>query len=99
VIECGGAGLGSRSFLEGRCGYVLECIPRITVKNPYEPPTYGVRNLAIERRMAGNPPASLEGEDEAESVTVGDEDDAKKAEKAAPANKARKAAPANKGKK
>lgn len=34
----------------------------MTVKNPYEPPTYGVRNLAIERRMAGKPPASVKAE-------------------------------------
>lgn len=66
----------------------------MTVKNPYEPPTYGVRSLAIERRIAGKPPASVDGGDE-----VGDEDDAEKARKAAPSNKARKAAPANKGKK
>lgn len=24
----------------------------MTIKNPYEPPTYGVRHLAIERRIA-----------------------------------------------
>jgi hypothetical protein len=68
----------------------------MAVKNPYEPPTYGVRNLAIERRIAGKPPASVEDDD-------ADEDDeaevSVKAEKAAPTNKARKAAPANKGKK
>ncbi|MFN6934941.1 MAG: hypothetical protein ACK4NZ_07295 [Tsuneonella sp.] len=34
----------------------------MTVKNPYEPPTYGVRNLAIERRIAGKPPASVKAE-------------------------------------
>ena len=34
----------------------------MTVKNPYEPPTYGVRNLAIERRIAGKPPASAKAE-------------------------------------
>ncbi len=66
----------------------------MTVKNPYEPPSYGVRNLAIERRIAGKPPASVEddGEDEVEDAEV-----SVKAEKPV-ANKARKA-PANKGKK
>lgn len=65
----------------------------MTVKNPYEPPSYGVRNLAIERRVAGKPPASVEDDDEAEEAEV-----SVKAEKPV-ANKARKAAPANKGKK
>ena len=48
----------------------------MTVKNPYEPPTYGVVSLAIERRMAGKPPAS-----EAQAEEAGE-----KAEKA-PLNK------------
>ena len=51
---------------------------------PYEPPTYGVRNLAIERRLAGKPPASMKEEEEAKS------------EEAAPENKAITGAPANK---
>lgn len=38
----------------------------MTVKNPYEPPTYGVRNLAIERRMAGEAPAAVEADEPAE---------------------------------
>lgn len=37
----------------------------MTVKNPYEPPTYGVVSTAIERRKAGKPPASVADEDEA----------------------------------
>ena len=36
----------------------------MTVKNPYEPPTYGVVSKAIERRKAGKPPASEAGEPE-----------------------------------
>ena len=36
----------------------------MTVKNPYEPPTYGVVSKAIERRKAGKPPASLADEPE-----------------------------------
>lgn len=36
----------------------------MTVKNPYVPPNYGVINTAIDRRIAGKPPASLEEADE-----------------------------------
>lgn len=59
----------------------------MTVKKPYEPPTYGVRHLAIERRIAGKPPASIADEDQPEE----------KAEPA-PTNKAERK-PANKGRK
>ncbi|MDO1560413.1 hypothetical protein Q0812_13340 [Brevundimonas sp. 2R-24] len=38
----------------------------MTAKKPYEPPTYGVVNLAIDRRIAGKPPASEEVEAKAE---------------------------------
>lgn len=51
----------------------------MTVKNPYEPPTYGVRNLAIERRIAGKPPASVKAEKVSEAEEV-----AEKPAKAAP---------------
>lgn len=30
----------------------------MTIKNPYQPPAYGVTNKAIERTAAGEPPAS-----------------------------------------
>ncbi len=36
----------------------------MAVKKPYEPPTYGVRSLAIERRLAGKAPASADDEDD-----------------------------------
>jgi hypothetical protein len=58
----------------------------MTVKNPYKPPTYGVVNVAIDRRIAGKPPASVEDADGEVSV---------KAE-TAPSNKAARR-PANKG--
>lgn len=38
----------------------------MTVKNPYIPPNYGMVSTAIERRMAGKPPASLAVEEVAE---------------------------------
>lgn len=63
----------------------------MTVKNPYEPPTYGVRNLAIERRIAGKPPTSVEEEEKAEPEPANKAD-------AEPKNKAARK-PANKGKK
>ena len=60
----------------------------MAVKDPYIPPNYGMRSLAIERRIAGKPPASLR-EDEEDAAE-------EKAEKAAPANKDAGAAPTNK---
>lgn len=56
----------------------------MTAKKPYEPPTYGVRNLAIERRMAGQPPASEAAENDGEKAA--EEPENKMV--AAPANKA-----------
>jgi hypothetical protein len=59
----------------------------MTVKNPYEPPTYGVVNVAIERRIAGKPPASVDdGEESDVSVKAEPAHSNKAARK--PANKA-----------
>lgn len=62
----------------------------MTVKNPYEPPTYGVRNLAIERRIAGKPPRSEadEADEKAEPAPL-NKMDAKPTNKAAPKRKAK----------
>lgn len=49
---------------------------------PYEPPTYGMRSLAIERRLAGKPPADMRGDEEAPAPVE------EKAEGPAPENKA-----------
>ncbi len=40
----------------------------MTVKNPHVPPNYGMVSTAIERRIAGKPPASLKAEDALENA-------------------------------
>lgn len=53
----------------------------MTVKNPYEPPTYGVRNLAIERRMAEKPVAPAKVEEPADEPAKPAKAPAKKGKK------------------
>jgi hypothetical protein len=68
------------SFLERRGNDVPERRLIMAVKDPYIPPNYGMVSTAIERRIAGKPPASL-SEDEEDEIE-------QKAIKSAPENKA-----------